>query len=205
MYCSNCGKEISEDYKVCGYCGAPVNVTAPTAGNSAQFPNNNMQVQNNNMQVSNGTPQYNNGAPQYNNGIPQYNNGYPQYNNGYPQYNNGYQQYNNGYQQYNGGSMYQQNYNTGYDTDRKFNFVAAFFPWIWGMVKGMWDMALISLALSLLGIPLAITGVGLVISIPVTIAQFLLFGRNANYYYRLKEERGITFFKAVSDPNLRRI
>lgn len=103
MFCTNCGKEIPNDSRVCGYCGKPIQNPAQTENGidtQAQYQNNQQgngqqyqssQPYNNSQQNPNGQP-YNNQP--YQNGQP-YNN--QQYSNGQP-YNN--QQYQNG-QQYN--------------------------------------------------------------------------------------------------------
>lgn len=133
MFCKNCGREIENDSRFCGYCGA--NTTNNIDTNPYTIPTNNQQ---------------------------------------------------------------QENVNEQFKPDNRFNIMAFLFLWIWAAVKGLWDLMLIDLILSL------------VIFIPVVGWLFLLIwrlfaARNANYYYRIKEQMKIPFYKAIQDTNIRRI
>lgn len=197
MFCSACGKEIASDSNVCGYCGAPVQGNTQNSGNAENVQGYSDQV--NNGQQNYSGQSYNNNQ-QYNNGQANYNN--QQYNNGQPIY-NAPQQYNNGLGYYN-----QQNNNMyRFKPDNKFNIVAGLFTWIWALVKGMWDLFLIDFLISL--VIAFIThhnfGVGSVLDFTYFWARLFFVGRNANYYYRLKATQKISMFKAMQDPNLRRI
>ena len=211
MFCSACGKEIASDSNVCGYCGAPVQGNTQNSGNAENVQGYSDQV-NNNQQYNNGQANYNN--QQYNNGQANYNN--QQYNNGQPIYNN--QQYNNGQpiynapQQYNNGQgcYNQQNSNMySLQPDNKFNIIATLFTWIWALVKGMWDLFLVDLVIKIILLILTFIPVANIVALILRFiyfcARIVIVGRNANYYYRLKATQKIYMFKAMQDPNLRRI
>lgn len=123
MFCSNCGKEIPDQSKICGFCGA-----ASGGGNREEF-----------------------------------------------------------------------------KPDHKFNICAFFFSTIWLLVKGMWDAAGIMIGLGMLGMVIGvIPGVGLILTSVIGIILGIFWGRNGNYYYRLKKQRGISFWRAFHDPQLRK-
>lgn len=183
MFCSKCGKEIPDDSKVCAYCGAQVQVQAESQPYHTTQPNNQQfHAASPNNQPYNGQPN----SQQYYNGQP--NN--QQYYNGQP---------NN--QPYGGYA------NISLKPDNKFNLAAALFIWIWAMFKGMWDIAIADFVLMFVMtfIAIVIPVVGVILFLIFLLAQFILFGRNANYYYRLKETQGISTLKALRDPNLRRL
>ena len=87
--------------------------------------------------------------------------------------------------------------------DDKFNVVAGLFPFPWALIKGMWDFALVIGVIHLLLV--AIPVLGWVARIVIAFVEFILVGRNANYYYWLKTTKNISFWKAVRDVGLRRI
>lgn len=80
----------------------------------------------------------------------------------------------------------------------RFNLVAFCFVLPWLIIKGMWDAVLINVIIIFVCI---IPFLGWVIAILWSI----FWGRNGNYYYYLKRERGISFLKAFSNTNLRKI
>lgn len=137
MFCTNCGKEISEDSMVCAYCGAPVP----------------------------GREQAYNGQP--------------------------------GSQQAYNGQTSSQQYNL--KPDDSFNLVAGLFTWIWALVKGMWDLCIFDVIVCI------VLGFVPILLMIYLIARIVIVGRNANYYYRLKETQGIPMHTAITDPNLRRL
>ncbi len=128
MYCSNCGKEIGNDFKVCAYCGTPV-IGASQA--------------NRNVKPKQLKP------------------------------------------------------------DEKYNLVAAFFPLLWSLSKGMWDLSLLSFFLGVAAIISLLTN--LVIFLVWIIIRFAILGRTANYYCRLKKTQKIWMYKALMNPELRRL
>lgn len=206
MFCSNCGKEIPDNLKVCGYCGTPVQRNVKNVGNAGNTKGYSNQV-NNDQQYYSGQPynsnqQYSNVQQSYNNNQ-QYNNVQPynsnqQYNNGQPNYNTP-QQYNNGQ----GFNNQQNNSINNLKPDNKYNLVAALFTWIWALVKGMWDLAILDFLFTFI---ILIPIVGAIIGfIYFWVFRIAFVGRNANYYYRLKETQKILMFKAIQDPNLRRL
>lgn len=203
MYCTSCGKEIPDDSRVCGYCGSSV---TGTYGASQQ-----MTGQQPYSQPVNGQQPYSqsvNGQQPYSQ---QMNRQQP-----YSQQMNGQQPYG---QQMNGQQPYGQLVNSrpGYVqpaympgnnqniVSDKFNIVAFFFPWIWLLVKGMWDAAGITFAIGFIsGLLVAIPPVGVVVIPIVDLLIRIFWGRNGNYYHRLKSQMGISFIKALRNPNLRR-
>lgn len=199
MFCSVCGKEIANDSNVCGYCGAPVQGNTHNGGNMGNVQGYSNQVNNDQQYYSgqtNNNQQYNSGQANYNNQQLSYNN--PQYNNGQPGY--------NAPQQYNNGQGYNNQQNNGVNSfkpDNKYNIVAALFTWIWALVKGMWDLAILDIVISFI---ILIPVVGAIIwFIYFWVFRIAFVGRNANYYYRLKETQKISMFKAIQDPNLRKL
>lgn len=164
MFCSECGKEIVNDAKVCSYCGKPVQ------GSIQQYSSmqSDTNQQNYNNQTSNNQQNY---------GIQQ------PYNN--PSYNN-----------------YERN--VTFKPDNKFNLVAGLFTWIWALVKGMWDLFLADMLICFICGLLTPAGIGAILLLIYLIVRIVFVGRNANYYYRLKEMQKIPMYKAIRDPNLRR-
>ncbi len=213
MFCSKCGKEIPDDSKVCAYCGAQVQVQAEGQPYNTTQPNNQpyntVQPSNQPYHAASPNNQPYNGQPnnQPYNGQPnnQPYNGQPnnrQYYNGQP---NNQQYYNgqpNNQQYYNGQPNNMMSANKSLKPDNKFNLAAAFFTWIWALFKGMWDLALLDFFISFLFfIPVA----GQIFAVLYLIFRIAIVGRNANYYYRLKVTMGIPMYKAIMDPNLRRL
>ena len=186
MFCSYCGREISNDSVVCGYCGASIQSNAPIGDGVDNSQEYNSQI-NNNPQYYNGQP--NNYNQQYYGGQPSYGVS-PTYNN-MPEANN--QQYYN-------------NRDIKLKPDNKFNLAAGLFSWIWALFKGLWDMALLVIICdSVFGLLIFIPMVGWFFWLVYLLTRLFSVGRNANYYYRLKETQRIPFRKAIKDPNLRRI
>lgn len=124
MFCSNCGKEIPDHSKVCGFCG-----TVVVSGQSEEL------------------------KPDY-----------------------------------------------------KFNITAFFFSTFWLMAKGMWDAVGIMIGISVCGIIIGmIPVIGFLMSFAIGVLLSIFWGRNGNYYYRLKRQMGISFLKAFQDPQLRKL
>lgn len=98
----------------------------------------------------------------------------------------------------------QQNNSMNYlKPDNKYNLAAALFTWIWALVKGMWDLAILDFLFTFI---ILIPIVGAIIGfIYFWVFRIAFVGRNANYYYRLKETQKILMYKAIQDPNLRRL
>lgn len=159
MFCSECGKEIVNDAKICSYCGKPVQ------GNNQPY--NNVQPNINQQYYSNPA---NNARPPYGN----------------PPY-------------------IVNSRNFIFKPDNKFNLVAGLFTWIWSICKGMWDLFLIDFLVHFLFGLLVPFGIGLLLWVVYLVARIVFIGRNANYYYRLKETQKIPMYKAIQDPNLRRV
>jgi len=175
MFCSECGREIVENAKICSYCGKPVQ------GNNQPYRN---------VQPNPGQQYYSNQAD---------NN--PQY------YSNPTNNYSANYMQQPYGSQFNNDNsrNLTFKPDNRFNLVAGLFTWIWALCKGMWDLFLLDFLISFICgilIPLGIVIIPMGI---VKLARIIIVGRNANYYYRLKELEKIPMYKAIQDPNLRRI
>ncbi len=198
MFCSQCGKEIANDSKVCSYCGVPVQgteeagYTQPLNSQPYQAPPNGQPYQ-----TPPGGQPYQvppNGQPYQ---TPPIGQPYQAQSYGQP-----YQMAPAGQPYYNGQS------NQGYNLkpDFKYNLAAAFFPGLWALFKGMWDLAIVEIVIGCISVPLApVAGIGVIIGIVMTIFNFGILGRNANYYYRLKATMGIPMYKAIADPNLRRL
>ena len=232
MYCTTCGKEIADDSKVCGYCGAAVTAreeegsyqaggsSGPNYGGPQSYSQTgNFQQSNYNQQNYAQQPNYNqpgytqqlNNSQQSNYGQqgytqqPNYNQqGYAQQPNydqpGYTQQPN-YSQQGYAQQPVNVQSRYEE-----YKPDNKFNIVAFFFPFLWSLCKGMWEMALLDLGIGIvLGLIGIIPAIGWAICILGNLILNVLYGRNANYYYRLNKQIGIPFFKAIQNPQLRKL
>lgn len=95
--------------------------------------------------------------------------------------------------------------NNGYGNlkpDNKYNLVAGLFPFLWSLVKGMWDLTAVCLVFTIIGL---IPVIGQVISLVWFFVSLILIGRNANYYYRLKKTQNIWMHQAIKDPQLRRL
>jgi hypothetical protein len=218
MFCGQCGKEIPHDSRVCSYCGAPVEgaegsgYTQPAASQPYQGQPNVQPYQGQpNVQPYQGQPNAQpyqgqpNAQPYQGQPNAQPYQGQPNVQpyqaspNGQPCQMQPYNQpYYNGQQYYNGQS------GSGYNLkpDNKYNLVAALFTWLWALFKGMWDLALFDFAV---GLVFLIPVVGWVVSVLYLIFRLAILGRNANYYYRLKVTMGIPMYKAIMDPNLRRL
>lgn len=199
MFCSQCGKEIANDSKVCSYCGVPVQgadkagYTQPLNSQPYQVPPNGQQYQ---------TPP---GGQPYQ--VPPNGQPYQTPPGGQPyqmqQYNQPYYDGQPNNQQYFNGQL-QQRYNL--KPDYKYNLAAAFLPGLWALVKGMWDLAIVEIVINCISVLLApVAGAGLIIGVVMMIFNLGILGRNANYYYRLKATMGIPMYKAITDPNLRRL
>lgn len=175
MFCVNCGKEIPNDSVVCGYCGTAVE----KAGSGRTESHAAGETSGYNVQPNNENQRYN-VQPNYG--------GQPGYNS-QPNYaaQPGYNAYNR------------------FKPDSKFNLWAFLFGFLWLLVHGLWDAAAVTLVINIILIAISATGVGAIVAGPIGLVVSVLIGRNANYYYRLKEQYNIMPFKALRDPNLRRI
>lgn len=160
MFCSECGREIVNDAKVCSYCGKSVQ------GSSQQY--SSMQSDTNQQNYSN-------------------------------QQNYGMQQ------QYNNPSYKNYDRNVTFKPDNKFNIWAGLFTGIWSLIKGMWDLFFIYVLVHIICVLLVPLGIGSFLWGIFLIVKFIFVGRNANYYYRLKETQKIPMYKAILDSNLRSI
>ena len=118
----------------------------------------------------------------------------------------GSRQQNNGMQQqYNNPSNNNHDRNVTFKPDNKFNIWAGFFTGIWSLIKGMWDLFFIYMLVHIICALLVPLGIGSFLWSIFLVVKFIFVGRNANYYYRLKETQKIPMYKAIRDPNLRSI
>jgi TM2 domain-containing membrane protein YozV len=164
MFCFNCGREIPDNSKICGYCGAQIqqSMSNQPSGNSQELEN----------QLYNGNPQgYGN---QFYNGNPQ---GYEnQYNNGTTQ---GYgNQYNNGTAQGYGNQPYNGNFQ-GANVALKSKTTAGLLGIFLGgfgvhnFYLGYTQRAAIQLGCTILGWVLVMVGIGIVIVLGMEIWAFV--------------------------------
>lgn len=183
MFCTNCGKEIADDSRLCGYCGAPVETET-----GMQYQEDaGVEQQGRGAQ---GTPAGQQGCAGQGNFVGQQNfqgvGGYPQ--------------------NYVGPQGYNANAQNRYKPDNKFNVWAFLFGGLWFLFHGMWDVFLASIVYGILLLLVnVIPVVGQIVSLVMSVACLVIMGRTANYYYRLKDQSNIPTYKAIMDPNLRRL
>ncbi len=91
--------------------------------------------------------------------------------------------------------------------DKEYNLIAALFPLFWSLFKGMWDLSLFSFCLGVAAIISLWTNSVLDIAIFLAwiVARFAFLGGTANYYYRLKKTQNIWMYRALMNPELRRL
>ena len=198
MFCSTCGNEISNDANVCSKCGAVINESG--------MMENVQPVQDHQQPVQ---------------GYQQPMQGYQQPVQGYQQPMQGYQQPMQGYQQpmqggYNKMGEYYQKARQGmHDArhvvdvalDNVFNLWAFIFGEIWLLTKGLYDIAIATFVIDFFVYSIVQTDWLNLFPYYVIfrLGTGIFFGKNGNYYARIKREMNIGFFKAVRDPELRKI
>ncbi len=108
-------------------------------------------------------------------------------------------------QPYNNPSNNNHDRNVTFKPDNKFNIWAGLFTGIWSLIKGMWDLFFIYVLVHIICALLVPLGIGSFLWSIFLVVKFIFVGRNANYYYRLKETQKIPMYKAIRDPDLRSI